>query len=54
MRNKPRRREFKAEVTEAELKKIRRVKVEIEAENNKDLILKLIEHYLNTKGSRIL
>jgi len=51
---KPKRRDFKAEVTEAELKKIRRIKVEIEAENNRDLILKLIEHYQNTKGSRIL
>lgn len=47
-------REFKAEVTAEELKTIRKAKVDIGAESNKEFVFKLIDHYNRTKGREIL
>lgn len=47
-------REFKVEVTEGELKRIRKAKADIGVETSKELILMLIDHYYKTKGGAIL
>lgn len=51
---KKERREFKAIVSEDELQKIRKAKVDVGVESNKDLILKLIDYFYRTKGREVL
>ena len=53
IRNKVKKRTFKAEVNDEELKKIRSAKKNLRVETSHELIFLLIDHYYETKGDAI-
>lgn len=45
---------FRTEVSDKELKKIRRTKIDIDAKNHHDFLLYLVDFYLREKGRSVL